>query len=232
MAYARHVLNEFGKELNLFRGKEEDFRSKVNPILQCQLHGLSDPYAPPIASQISTSGKEVTIVDATMFYLLSEIRSFLSIFLTSNSFFPRTLILLTHVLTFAMISPHVLFPLFHFAFTIHTESKRLRTTAKLIRGTIEKQELSTREALRQAPSPIRSRIARLRQWSASTPIPLRTRDATLYHEESSPRGLPTSTIPHDRMKRRQVTGSESVPCSPTPGRHLETQTTAPHQGSQ
>ena len=70
MAYARHVLNEFGKELDLFRGEEEDFRSKVlNPILQRQLHGLSDAYAPPIASQISTSGKEVTIADATMFYL-------------------------------------------------------------------------------------------------------------------------------------------------------------------
>ena len=57
MAYARHVLNEFGKELDLFRGEEEDFWSKVlNLILQRQLHGLSDTYAPPIASQISTSG--------------------------------------------------------------------------------------------------------------------------------------------------------------------------------
>ena len=57
---------------------------------------------------------------------LSEIRLFLSIF-SSNSFFPRTLILLTHVLTLAMISPHVLSPLFHLAFTIHTKSEPLRT---------------------------------------------------------------------------------------------------------
>ena len=63
---------------------------------------------------------------------LSEIRSFLSIFHTSNSFFPRTLTLLTHVLTLAMISPHVLSPLFHFAFTIHTKSEPLRTSAKSI----------------------------------------------------------------------------------------------------
>ena len=162
---------------------------------------------------------------------MSEICSFLSIFLTSNSFFPQTLILLTHVLTFAMISPHVLSPLFHFAFTIHTKSEHLQTLAKSIRKIYRRQELSTREALRQAPSPIRSRIARLRLWSASMPIPPRTRDATLYHEESSPRGLPTSTIPHNGMKRRQVAGSESVPCSPTQGRHLEVQTTALHQGS-
>ena len=52
------------------------------------------------------------------FYLFFSLRTL---------FFPRTLILLTHVLTFTMISPHVLFPLFHFAFTIHTESEPLRT---------------------------------------------------------------------------------------------------------
>ena len=93
---------------------------------------------------------------------VSEIRSFLSIFLTSNSFFPRTLILLTHVLTFAMISPHVLSPLFHFAFTIHTKPEPLRTSVRSIRRDYRRQELSTRKALRQAPSPIRSRIARHR----------------------------------------------------------------------
>ena len=61
---------------------------------------------------------------------------FVSIYflLTSNSFFPRTLILLTHVLTFAMISPHVLFPLFHFTFTIHTETKPSRTLVKSIQA--------------------------------------------------------------------------------------------------
>ena len=164
---------------------------------------------------------------------MSEIRSFPSIFLSAQTlFFPRTLILLTHVLTFTMISPHVLFPLFHFAFTIHTKSEPLRTSAKSIRRIYRRQELSTREALRQAPSPIRSRIVRHCRSIASTPTPPRTHDETLYHEESSPRGLPTSTIPHDRMKRQQVVESESVPRSPTLGRHLEAQTTAPHRGSQ
>ena len=156
---------------------------------------------------------------------------FLSIFPTSNSFFPRTLILLTHVLTFAMISPHVLSSLFHFAFTIHTKSEPLRTPAKSIRRIYRRQKLSTREALCQEPSPIRSRIARLRQLTASTPTPPRTRDEILYHEESSPRGLPTSKIPHDGMKRQQVAESESVPESPPLGRHLEAQTTARHRES-
>ena len=52
------------------------------------------------------------------FYLFFSLRTL---------FFPRTLVLLTHVLTFAMISPHVLSPLFHFAFTIHNKSEPLRT---------------------------------------------------------------------------------------------------------
>ena len=47
--------------------------------------------------------------------------SFVSIyFLTSNSFFPRTLISPAHVLTLTMIPPHVAPLLFHFAFTNHT----------------------------------------------------------------------------------------------------------------
>ena len=164
-------------------------------------------------------------------FYLPEIRSFLSIFLTLNSFFPRTLILLTHVLTLTMISPHVFFPLFHFTFTIHTKYKPLRTSAKSIQTINQRQELSTCEALRQTPSPIRSRIARLRQSTASTPTPPQTHDETLYHEESSPKGLPTLTIPHDGMKRRQVAESESVLDSPTLGRHLEVQTTAPNWGN-
>ena len=69
--------------------------------------------------------------------ILSEIHSFLSIFFTSNSFFPQTLILLTHVLTFTMLSPHVLFPLSYFTFTIHTKSEPLRTPAKLIQRSIK-----------------------------------------------------------------------------------------------
>ena len=124
------------------------------------------------------------------------------LFFTPNSFFPQTLILLTHVLTFAMISPHVLSPLFHFAFTIHTKSKLLRTPAKSIRRIYRRQELSTRKALPQAPSPIQSRIARRCQSTASMPTPPRTRDEILYLKELSPRGLPMTMIPHDGMKRR------------------------------
>ena len=107
----------------------------------------------------------------SMTHGVSEIRSFLSIFLTLNSFFPQTLILLTHVLTFAMISPHVLSPLFHFAFTIRTKSEPLRTPAKSIRTFIKEQELSTRKVLHQAPSPTQSCTARHHQSTASTPTP-------------------------------------------------------------
>ena len=52
-------------------------------------------------------------------------------------FLPTNTHLLIHVLTFAMISPHVLFPLSYFAFTIHTKSKPLQTPAKLIQTLIE-----------------------------------------------------------------------------------------------
>ena len=64
--------------------------------------------------------------EGSVFIAMLVRNPFVSIyFLTSNSFFPRTLILLTHVLTFAMLSPYVLSPLFHFASTIHTKSKPL-----------------------------------------------------------------------------------------------------------
>ena len=162
---------------------------------------------------------------------VSEIRSFLSIFLTSNSFFPQTLILLTHVLTFAMTSPHVL-PLISFRFHHSHQVRTVANTSEVDSKDLPRTGASTCEALRQVPSPTQSRIARLHQSTASTPTPPQTRDETLYHEESSPRGLPTSTIPHDGMKRRQVAESESVPDSPPLGRHLKAQMTAPHRGSQ
>ena len=133
---------------------------------------------------------------------LSEIHSFLSIFLTLNSFLPTN----THPPNTCSHFRYDLTTcsLFLISFRFH-HSHQVRTfanAAKSIRRAIEGQELSTREALHQAPSPIRSRIARRRQSTASKPTPPRTRDATLYHEESSPRGLPTTTIPHDGMKRR------------------------------
>lgn len=73
MAYARHVLNEFGKELEYFRGGEGEFRSKVlTPILQRQLRGVPDCHTPDIDHYISESGEEVTIGEATRFYLLID----------------------------------------------------------------------------------------------------------------------------------------------------------------
>ena len=108
----------------------------------------------------------------------------------------------------------------------HCEHQRSR-----FEGSTRRQELSTHEALRQVPSPIRSCIARLCRSTTSMPTPPRTRDEILYHEESSPRGLPTTTIPHDGMKRRQVAESESVPDSPPSGRHLKAQMTAHHRDS-
>ena len=135
--------------------------------------------------------------------LLHVRNSFISIyfFLTPNFFFPRTLILLTHVLPFPMISLHV-FPFISFRFHHSHQVQTIANISEVDSKIYQRQELSTREALRQAPSPIQSRIARLRRLSASTPTPPRTCDEILYHEESSPRGLPMSTIPHDGMKRR------------------------------
>ena len=132
--------------------------------------------------------------------MLSEIRSFLSIFLTANSFLstnthpPNTCSHLRYDLTTCSL------PLISFRFHHSHQVQTFAHAAESIRKIYRRQELSTREALRQAPSPTRSRIARLRRWTASTPTPPRTRDAILYHKESSPRGLPTSTIPHDGMK--------------------------------
>ena len=133
---------------------------------------------------------------------LSEIRSFLSIFLTSNSFLPTNTHLPNTCSHFRYDLTTCSLPLISFRFHQSHQVRTVANTAKSIRRIYRRQELSTREVLRQAPSPIRSHIARRRQWSASTPTPPRTRDATLYHEESSPRGLPTSTIPHHGMKRR------------------------------
>ena len=152
--------------------------------------------------------------------------SHFKLFLPTNTHSPNTCSHFRYDLTTCSL------PLISFHFHHSHQVRTFANTAKSIRRTIEEQELSTREALRQAPSPIRSHIARRHRSTTLKPTPPQTRDATLYREESSPRGLPTSTIPHDGMKRRQVAESESVPRSPTLGRHLEAQTTAPHRGSQ
>ena len=126
------------------------------------------------------------------FYLFS---SHCELFLPTNTHPPNTCSHFHYDLTtcsLPLISFH-----FHHSHRVRTIANTSEVDSKIYR----RQELSTRKALHQAPSPIQSHIARLRQSTASTPTPPRTRDETLYHEESSPRGLPMSTIPHDGMKR-------------------------------
>ena len=69
--YARRVLDAFGEELTAFKGVAKDFRSKVlTPILQRQLRGIPDNYAPHIRSNISNSRViKPTIAETTAFYL-------------------------------------------------------------------------------------------------------------------------------------------------------------------
>jgi len=72
MAYAERMLEAFGRELEGYKGKREDFRSKVlNPVLQRQLCGIPDNYAAPICDVMAGDG-EVTIYDATVFYLAND----------------------------------------------------------------------------------------------------------------------------------------------------------------
>lgn len=69
--YAQMMLDEFGKELDGFRGQAENFRSKVlTPVLQRQLRGVPDAYAPVIQSAIAQCNtKPPTIAQVTTFYL-------------------------------------------------------------------------------------------------------------------------------------------------------------------
>lgn len=67
--YAQKVLDEFGLELDRFRGVEAGFRSKVlTPILQRQLRGVPDVHGPAIRRGIDPNGSP-TISDVTKFYL-------------------------------------------------------------------------------------------------------------------------------------------------------------------
>jgi hypothetical protein len=68
--YAQTVLDFFGQELDRSRGPAAQFRSKVfTPILQRQLKGVSDAYAPSIAKAINPPDGEPTISQVTTFYL-------------------------------------------------------------------------------------------------------------------------------------------------------------------
>jgi hypothetical protein len=60
----------FGLELDSFKGKPVEFQSKVfNPVLQRQLRGVSDAYAPSIQRAINPRTGEPTISEVTQFYL-------------------------------------------------------------------------------------------------------------------------------------------------------------------
>lgn len=68
--YAEKMLDKFGRELDAFEGTEESFRSKVfNPVLQRQLRGVADCYAPAIRVVIAGGSGLPTIADVTKFYL-------------------------------------------------------------------------------------------------------------------------------------------------------------------
>ncbi|KAF9779586.1 hypothetical protein BJ322DRAFT_1024452 [Thelephora terrestris] len=68
--YAQKVLDEFGLELNRFRGAEHQFRSKVlTPILQRQLNGIPDVHGPAIRRALDPQNSKPTIARVTAFYL-------------------------------------------------------------------------------------------------------------------------------------------------------------------
>jgi len=64
------MLDAFGEELEAFSGHDITFRSYVlTPVLQRQLQGVPDCYAPAIYTALVEESDEVTISDATKFYL-------------------------------------------------------------------------------------------------------------------------------------------------------------------
>jgi hypothetical protein len=64
------MLDLFGYELDRFHGEAADFRSKVyTPVLQRQLKGVHDAYAPSIKRAIAQSDEDPTIAQVTRFYL-------------------------------------------------------------------------------------------------------------------------------------------------------------------
>ena len=68
--YAERVLDRFGEELDNYHGSEAQFRSCVfTPILQRQLRGVPDSYAPSIRHVVARHPVQPTITQATTFYL-------------------------------------------------------------------------------------------------------------------------------------------------------------------
>lgn len=68
--YAQKMLDEFGRELDKFKGNAGDFRSKCfTPVLQRQLRGIPDAYGPTIRRGIDPKDAKPTIAQVTRFYL-------------------------------------------------------------------------------------------------------------------------------------------------------------------
>jgi len=63
-------LDAFGEELEAYRGHALNFHSYVlTPVLQRQLQGVPDCYAPAIYTALLEASDEVTISNTTSFYL-------------------------------------------------------------------------------------------------------------------------------------------------------------------
>ena len=68
--YVQATLDAFGRELDRYRGEPAAFRSKIlNPILQRQIRGVPDAYAPSIRNAVAPGVEKLTIKDVTSFYL-------------------------------------------------------------------------------------------------------------------------------------------------------------------
>jgi len=68
--YAQRMLDELGFELDAFEGTAAKFRSAVlTPVLQRQLRGVPDAYAPSVQAAIGRYGRPPTIAAVTTFYL-------------------------------------------------------------------------------------------------------------------------------------------------------------------
>lgn len=72
-SYAMEVLDAFGAELASIHSTTARFRSKVlTPILQRQLRGVADNHTPVVKLAVSPRGEDVTIDDASKFYLSED----------------------------------------------------------------------------------------------------------------------------------------------------------------
>ena len=95
-AYAREVLDAFGREIRRYKGEGIHFRSAVlNPILQRYRQGVPDAYAPAVCDAISGDGRP-TINEGTQFYLaVDPVESARSLEYRRNLVYPESIKQLT-----------------------------------------------------------------------------------------------------------------------------------------